>query len=87
MKPDHIILGIHVTDRTHKAPDLQRVLTEFGGNIKTRLGLHDVGESYSSPGGIVLLELVGPMEDLVTLRTRLQGIVGLEIQQMVFRHD
>lgn len=87
MKPDHIILGIHVTDRLREASELQKVFTEFGNNIKTRLGLHEVQEGYSSPGGIVLLELVGPLEELVTLRTKLQGIVGLEIQQMVFRHD
>ncbi|WP_005032591.1 hypothetical protein [Holophaga foetida] len=87
MKPDHVILGIHVTDRLHKANDLQKVLTEFGANIKTRLGLHETGEGYSSPGGIVLLELVGSMEELVTLRAKLQGIVGLEIQQMLFSHE
>jgi len=87
MRADHVILGIHVTDRLQEASELQKVLTEFGANIKTRLGLHEVGEGYSSPGGIVLLELVGPMEDLVTMRTRLQGIQGLELQQMLFRHD
>jgi len=87
MKPDHVILGIHVMDRLHGAAELQRTLTEFGAHIKTRLGLHETGDSYSSPGGIVLLELVGAVEDLVTLRARLQGIVGLEIQQMVFSHE
>lgn len=87
MKADHFILGIHVTDRVQEAAGLQKVLTEFGGNIKTRLGLHEVGDGYNSSGGIVLLELVGPMEELVSLRTKLQGIVGLEIQQMLFHHD
>ncbi|MBP1627636.1 MAG: hypothetical protein H6Q00_2111 [Holophagaceae bacterium] len=87
MKPDHLILGIHVTDRLREAAELQKTLTEFGANIKTRLGLHEVGQGYNSPGGIVLLELVGSMEDLVTFRARLQGIHGLEIQQMVFSHD
>ena len=32
------ILGIQVTNRLEKAQDVQHVLTEYGCNIKTRLG-------------------------------------------------
>nr|WP_320131129.1 hypothetical protein [uncultured Holophaga sp.] len=87
MRQDHIILGIHVTDRLREAAELQRILTQYGRNIKTRLGLHEVGGGYDAPGGIILLELVGDMQDLVTLRMKLQAIEGLELEQMVFQHD
>ena len=41
MSDQHIILGIHVTDRLKNAVDVQKVFTEYGCNIKTRIGLHD----------------------------------------------
>ena len=43
MSDEHIILGIHITDRLKNAVDVQKVFTEYGCNIKTRVGLHDVG--------------------------------------------
>ena len=85
MSADHVILGVHVTDRQHNAGELQRVLTEFGGNIKTRLGLHEVGSS-SSPMGLVLLELVGEGPVLAKMKSQLAGVKGLEVKEMVFTH-
>ena len=55
----HIILGIHVTDRLKHAVDVQKVFTEFGRHIKTRLGLHEVDKSHNSPNGVVLIEWYG----------------------------
>ena len=40
-KAKHLILGIHITERLVHALPVQQILTEFGGNIKTRLGLHE----------------------------------------------
>ena len=59
MTDDHIILGIHVTDRLQDAVDVQKVFTEYGCNIKTRIGLHDVDETVCSPSGVVLIEFFG----------------------------
>jgi hypothetical protein len=43
MKQDqHHILGIHVDDRIKRASDVQQLLTDYGCNIKTRIGLHEV---------------------------------------------
>lgn len=36
----HHICGVHITERLEHALQVQQVLTEFGRNIKTRLGLH-----------------------------------------------
>jgi aspartate ammonia-lyase len=46
---DYIILGIHVTGREEHAAEAQKVLTEYGCNIKTRLGLHEVNENLCYP--------------------------------------
>ena len=41
MSDQHIILGVHITDRLKNAVEVQKVFTEYGCNIKTRIGLHD----------------------------------------------
>jgi len=86
MKTDHVIVGVHVTDRLHSAGDLQRVLTEFGGNIKTRLGLHETAQGGPNSMGIVLLELVGDGPVLARMKAQLGAIPGIEVKEMVFTH-
>lgn len=82
----HVILGIHVTDRLKNASEVQKVFSEHGGNIKTRLGLHEVDERACSAQGIVLLELFGADADLEAMERRLSAIQGIEVQKMVFTH-
>jgi len=85
-KADHTIIGVHITDRLRHAVDVQQVLTRHGAIIKTRLGLHEVGEGRSSPEGVLLLETVGGKRDIQALVRDLSKIEGLEIQKMVFTH-
>ena len=33
MKAEHIIVGIHVTDRLKNAGDVQKIFTQYGCNI------------------------------------------------------
>lgn len=86
-KHSHVIVGIHVTDRVKHAGAVQKVLTEYGSHIKTRLGLHDIGEEFSSPNGIILLEMVGGERQCLTILKKLAAIRGIEAKKMVFRHD
>lgn len=87
MKPHHhIIVGIHVTDRVKHAGVIQKVLTRYGGNIKTRLGLHEVAGSLA-PNGIILLEMVGEQRQCLSIIAKLNAIKGVEAKKMVFRHD
>lgn len=86
MKHDHVILGIHVTDRLQNALEVQKVFTEYGVHIKTRLGLHEVEGSRPTPEGVVLIELVGGREVHQAMMDRLGRIQGIEVQEMVFRH-
>jgi len=78
------ILGIHISDRVGKAGLIQPVFTKFGCTIRTRLGLHDVTEEYSSPTGMILLELTGDPKEYVKLENELLKIEGLEVKKMVF---
>mgnify|MGYP001019758271 CR=1 FL=1 len=81
----HIILGIHITDRLKKVADVQRLFSEYGCNIKTRLGLHEV-QNVCSPNGLVLLEMHGEDQTCFDLADKLAAIEGIEVQKMVFTH-
>ncbi len=84
---NHLIVGIHVTDRVRHAGAVQKVLTRYGANIKTRLGLHEVSGDFSSPNGIILLELVGDTRKCLSILKALDSIHGVEAKKMVFTHD
>jgi hypothetical protein len=82
----HFILGVHITDRLKEAVRVQQLLTEYGGHIKTRLGLHELEPGAPSPRGLVLLELVGDEQACRDLAGRLGAIDGVDVQQMIFTH-
>lgn len=81
---DHVILGIHIAERMEHALEVQAVLTDFGCNIKTRIGLHGVSEGHCAVGGIIILEFIGANEELANFQDRLSAISGVEVQSMVF---
>ncbi|MBT3278474.1 MAG: hypothetical protein HN909_05690 [Phycisphaerales bacterium] len=83
MTDPHTILGIHITDRLEEAVPVQQALTEFGNTIKTRLGLHEPGDSKN---GLVLLEVVAEAEKIQQICDKLNAIDGVEVQTMVFHH-
>jgi hypothetical protein len=88
MKPaDHMILGIHLQNRVRQAGAVQKLLTAHGCCIKTRIGLHDVHETYCAPNGIILLELAGDMKEAAALTRALKAIKGVDIKQMIFKHS
>ncbi len=82
----HIIFGVHVTDRLKHAQDVQKLLSEYGCNIKTRLGLHEVNGTDCSINGLLLLELVGNEATCMQLADRLNQVEGVEVQKMIFSH-
>lgn len=86
MNDDHIVLGIHVTDRLKNAVDVQKVFTEYGCNIKTRVGLHDVDADVCSPSGVVLIEFFGAGDEALAMMAKLNEVEGVIVQKMVFGH-
>lgn len=86
-KKNHVILGVHVTDRLQKAEEVQKLFTEYGHSIKTRLGLHHVDEGdRAGDTGIILLEMVGEVSKAEQLLMRLNSIEGVEAKMMLFTH-
>ena len=82
----HVVLGVHITDRVKHVPTVQSVLTQFGCNIKTRLGLHHVNESYCSPNGLMLIEFVGDDSQCAAMTSQLSALEGVHVKRMVFGH-
>ena len=82
---NHVILGVHVTDRVKQAPNVQQVFTEFGDHIRTRVGLHDVHGIKGTPSGMILLEMTDD-GSACKLTEKLSSIGGVEVQKMIFKH-
>ncbi len=73
------IIGVSLENRLEKALEFQKIVTDFGCEIKTRVGLHSSDGGVCSNKGIVLLEVSGDAE-LLTLELSKDW----EIQTMVF---
>ncbi len=82
----HIVVGVHITERVKHAGEVQKVFTEFGCQIRTRLGLHEADKSVCSPSGLIILELVDDAAKVASLKKKLTAIDGVEVQSMVFDH-
>lgn len=78
------VLGIGLSNRVENAADFQRVLTECGCYIKTRLGLHEVNENLCASGGLIILEVYGGDAEVVDMESKLKAVKGLQVQKMVF---
>ncbi len=84
---EHVVLGIHIQNRVKDAPEIQKILTGYGCNIKTRIGLHEVTENYCSGSGLIILEMIGDPAKYKEFADRLNAFDGVEVQKMVFGHD
>jgi len=85
----HTILGVHLTDRLGEALEVQKLLTTYGGYIKTRIGLHEVesqGGPVGSKNGLLILEMVGPDAKSKELADKLNAVTGVEVKSMTFGH-
>ncbi len=73
------IVGIKLENRVQDSLEFQRVLTEFGCKIRTRIGLHQADEDKCSNYGLVLLEVIDNADVLVS-----QLVKFGEVQTMEF---
>ncbi len=85
-KRDHIIMAIHVTDRVKQASRVQDVLTQYGGSIKTRIGLHEASETKASTNGMILVEFVGTPRRSGNMLAALNEVAGVEAKSIIFQH-
>jgi hypothetical protein len=75
----YYIIGVRMDNRIDNAVKFQEVLTKNGCKIKTRLGMHEVGDEDCSNDGLIVLQPCGNKEDvegLVNELNRLEGITA-----------
>ena len=77
------IIGIGIENRKETAKTVQDILTEFGCDIKTRLGLNDYKEEECSYKGLILVD-VPNRERALELKNKLNNINNLTIKEMEF---
>ena len=75
------ILGVHVAQRTKHTAKVQKILSDYGCSIRTRIGLHDAGDGFCSPNGLILLEVVNQAAGLAQA---LAQVPGVTVKKMVF---
>ena len=78
-----VILGIKTENRFETSKCIQRVLTDFGCFVKTRLGLHDIQKGACPQYALILLE-IPVKEKAILIEKKLLDISGIEIQRMEF---
>jgi hypothetical protein len=71
------IMSVLVDSRTNQAVEVQKVLTEEGCMIKTRLGIHETSDDLCSDIGIIILNLRGTDEEIASLEKKLNSIKGV----------
>ena len=75
------ILGVHVAQRTKHTAKVQKILSDYGCSIRTRIGLHEAGGGFCSPNGLILLEVVSQAS---ALAAALAKVPGVSVKKMVF---
>jgi len=76
------VMAVLVDKREQAAVEVQKLLTEFGCYIKTRLGLHEGAGQYCSPVGLIILELVDDETKHEELCQKLNTIDGVQAKYM-----
>ncbi len=79
------ILGFVLHDRIKKAAQVQELLTKYGCEINTRIGLHAASEDTCSKDGLILLEFIDNAEKAVKeFEKELKDIAEVDVKKMVF---
>ncbi len=66
--------------RRSAAVNFQKVLTDFGCIVKTRLGIHDGVLDKCSDTGLIILEIVGSDKEKKGFSAALKKVSGLKIK-------
>jgi len=76
------ILGILVERSPSVILAVQKLLTSYGCNIRTRLGVNEV--FFGEPSGLIILELKGDETQRLLLEKDLKALSQVHVRTMVF---
>lgn len=74
------VILVKIDHRSSEAAKVQEILTEYGCNIKVRLGLHEVSKDYCANDGLIVLEVGGKDEELKALLNELSKVNYVQAQ-------
>ncbi len=74
------VILVKIDHRSTEASKVQGILTEFGCNIKVRLGLHEVSKEFCANDGLVVLEVEGKQEELSAMLDALNAVDYVQAQ-------
>lgn len=76
------ILGLLVERNHNVILSVQKTLTAYGCNIRTRLGVNEV--FFGEPAGLIILELKGDSNQRLQLEKELKSLKQVHVRTMVF---
>ena len=71
------IVSITVKERNDEVPEVQKVLTKYGKNIISRLGLHNTGKNKQ---GLIIIAYEG--QDVQNFIDELEKIEKIDVKSM-----
>ncbi len=78
------IMGIQIFDREVASVKVQKLLTDNGCIIRTRLGLHEAQDMCSSKGLILVDFLDDKAQEIKDFKSEIESIDGVVIKTMEF---
>jgi hypothetical protein len=81
------VLLILIDKRKDAAINVQKILTEWGCLIKTRLGIHDGVLDNCSNHGLIILELVGAPDKQKEMTRKLGLLKGVKTELVTLSLD
>ena len=79
---DAEILGILLEKDNNIVSAVQKILTSYGCNIRTRLGVNET--FFGEPAGLIILELKGDKTQFKHLENDLKALPRVHVRSMVF---
>ena len=76
------IVLVKIDHRSTEAVKVQDILTQYGCNIKVRLGLHEVSKEFCANDGLVVLEVEGKDEELKAMLEALNKVQYVNAQMI-----
>lgn len=82
-----VVFGVLLSKRANVAPKFQEIITKHGCIINTRVGLHHATRNSCPMGGVILLDLIGEVQEIQALEDDLKTLTDIQIQKMSFNHE
>lgn len=76
------ILGILIERNNDVIGSVQKILTAYGCNIRTRLGVNEI--FFGEPAGLIILELKGDVTQRILLEKDLKALKQAYVRTLVF---